>query len=238
MATRKTLKEMAKKQLGNAIFNERWLYMLLTCLIMEILLGVVSGSFPYSKDDGLSIVRLIFNVIFIIASLLVTGPLQYGIARVMTRAAREDEKADLNGLFTGFTECFGDAVLLGFMKSLLIALWTLLLIIPGIVKSYSYALASYIQQDEDNKDWNYCIKKSMKMMKGHKWDLFVLDLSFIGWYIVGFLCLAIGTLWVTPYHQMTRTNFYIELKKCLEGEPKTIQELVEEDAFEEVDFEK
>ncbi|MEE1279133.1 MAG: DUF975 family protein, partial [Acutalibacteraceae bacterium] len=59
---------------------------------------------------------------------------------------------------------------------------------------------------------NQCIKASMALMEGHKMDLFILDLSFIGWYIVGSLCFGIGNLWVAPYHQATHAQFYESIK--------------------------
>jgi len=215
MAPRAELKQRAKDQLGNSLFSTRWLMMLAAFLVYELLVGLVSGTFPYSAEEGVAIsaVKLVFNLIFVIAYIILTGPLAYGVTRIATKAARNNEQADLNELFSGFKEGMSDAILLGFMRALLIFLWTLLLIIPGIIKSYAYSMASYIQQDDKNKDWNYCIKKSMEITKGHKWELFVLDLSFIGWYIVGALCFGVGLLWVTPYHQMTKANFYLELVK-------------------------
>ncbi len=128
-----------------------------------------------------------------------------------TKAAKQNQQADLNNLFVGFKECMGDAIMLGFMRAVFIALWSILLVIPGIIKAYAYSMSSYIQQEDTNKDWSYCLKKSQEIMKGHKWELFVLDLSFIGWYIVGTLCLGVGIFWVTPYHEMTKANFYLSL---------------------------
>ena len=90
--------------------------------------------------------------------------------------------------------------------------------------TYSYSMAFYIQQDSENKDWNYCITESRRVMNGHKWDLFVLDLSFLGWYIVGMLCLGIGVLWVTPYHQMARAHFYETVILGKETTEKTMDE--------------
>ena len=77
------------------------------------------------------------------------------------------------------------------------------------------------------------MNKSKEMTKGHKWDLFVLDLSFIGWYLVGLLCLGIGTYWVVPYHQMAKANFYLELKK-LNGEEVEEAEAPKDDNVEDV----
>ena len=213
MATRKELKERAKDQLGRNLFGDRWLNMLLVFLIFGLLLGIVSGSTPYSANDGFSYIKLTFNLILSVAALIITGPLMYGAVRVAVTSARKNEKANINNLFVGFKECLGDAIILEVLTTIFIFLWSLLLIIPGIIKAYSYSMAFYIQQDQPNKDWSYCLNKSKEITKGHKWDLFVLDLSFIGWWIVGLLCLGIGLLWVRPYYEMTKANFYLELIK-------------------------
>ena len=229
MATRQEIKERSKDQLGRKLFGNRWIMMLLALLIYDLLLGLVSGTMPFNPQDGwaISAGKTIVNIGASILFFVLTGPLTYGITRVMTKAARNDEQADLNELFTGFTECASDAIILGLLRSIFIFLWTLLLIVPGIIKAYAYSMSSYIQQDDKNKDWKYCLNKSQEIMKGHKWDLFVLDLSFIGWYIVGLLCFGIGVLWVEPYHQMARTNFYLELVKDSEPQEEEDGEIIE-----------
>ena len=73
-------------------------------------------------------------------------------------------------------------------------------------------MAYYIMVDHPEYTWKQCLDESQKMMKGHKGQLFCLDLSFIGWYIVGMLCLGLGVLWVYPYHHVARTEFYHALK--------------------------
>ncbi len=73
-------------------------------------------------------------------------------------------------------------------------------------------MSFYIKADHPEYDWRQCINESKAMMYGHKWELFVLDLSFIGWMIVGALCLGIGTLWATAYQSAARAQFYESLK--------------------------
>jgi uncharacterized membrane protein len=90
--------------------------------------------------------------------------------------------------------------------------WTLLLIIPGIIKSFSYALTPFILTDKPELSANEAIELSMKMMDGHKLDLFILYLSFIGWYLLSFLTLCIGMLWVMPYQYTTMVAFYEDVK--------------------------
>ena len=226
MATRQEIKKAAREQLGNAIFSDKWLMMLLVFLVYGIIYGVFGGSNTGYRDE-ISFLDGIFSLVGAIVWIILAGPFAYSVARITTKAARTNNKAEFKDLGIGFNECMSDAIFLNFMRSLFTVLWSLLFIIPGIIKSYAYSMAMYIQQDQDNKDWNFCLKKSMEMMKGHKWDLFVLDLSFIGWYLVGLLCLGVGTLWVTPYHEMARANFYLELLK-LNGEEVIIEGEVED----------
>ncbi|CAI3395451.1 hypothetical protein CIRMBP1220_01485 [Enterococcus cecorum] len=96
--------------------------------------------------------------------------------------------------------------------------WSLLLIIPGIIKGYAYSQAEFVYYDLYEKtgerpDLLECLKRSEQMMKGHKFEFFVLDLSFIGWQILCFLTLGLGYLWLNPYTYMTKAVFYNELAK-------------------------
>jgi uncharacterized membrane protein len=92
------------------------------------------------------------------------------------------------------------------------ALWTLLLIVPGIVKGLAYSLTPFIVKDNPQLSPNQAINLSMKMMKGHKFDLFYLYLSFIGWIFLAILTLGIGLLWVIPYMQTSMAAFYLDVK--------------------------
>jgi uncharacterized membrane protein len=91
-------------------------------------------------------------------------------------------------------------------------LWSLLFIIPGIVKGFAYAMTPYILEEHPEMTANSAIDRSVAMMKGHKFDLFYLYLSFIGWYILGILTLGIGYLWLAPYVQTSVAAFYEDVK--------------------------
>lgn len=91
-------------------------------------------------------------------------------------------------------------------------LWSLLLIIPGIIKAFSYALTPYILRDYPELSPNQAIELSMKMMKGHKFDYFWLTLSFIGWIILGAFTLGIGYLWLFPYMYTAFAAFYQDVR--------------------------
>lgn len=100
-----------------------------------------------------------------------------------------------------------------FVKGLFTFLWTLLLIIPGIVKSYAYRMVPYILADNPNIGVSRAISLSNEMTRGHKFDMFVLDLSFIGWYLLGILALGVGVLFVMPYENATNAELYLVLRE-------------------------
>lgn len=191
--SRSEMKRNAKARLGNGIFTNRWLMGVLVCIILGAITTAAGAVIP-----GLGAV-------------IIVGPVTYGLKKMFLTQAREDRDMKIGDLFCGFSEDFGGMFLLGLMSNLFVILWSLLFIIPGIVKSYAYEMMYYIKADHPEYDWRTCLRESEKMMKGHKWDLFVLDLSFIGWYLVGALCLGVGDLWVAPYHEATKVQFYMDL---------------------------
>lgn len=98
------------------------------------------------------------------------------------------------------------------LSGIYIILWMFLLIIPGIIKAYSYSMAPYIVKDNPEIGADAAIRESMKMMKGYKMKLFLLDLSFIGWAILALLTLGLGLILLEPYMYSARAVFYEELK--------------------------
>ena len=188
---RSELKRIAKERLGNGIFKNEWLYALLYLLVVSAILSAASVT-------G-------------VGAIIVTGPLTYAITKAFLNAARTGEKMNLNTLFDGFKDDFGGTLLLSLLIGIFVCLWSMLFVIPGIVKSYAYSMAFYVKADHPDYDWKKCIDESKRITKGHKGELFVLDLSFIGWFFVGSLVCGLGTLWVMPYMEMTKANAYLWL---------------------------
>lgn len=100
-----------------------------------------------------------------------------------------------------------------FLRSIYLILWTLLFIIPGIVKSYAYRFVPYILADNPDIGAKRAIELSNRMTDGEKWNIFVLDLSFIGWYLLGVLALGIGVFFVMPYEDATKAELYLYLRE-------------------------
>ena len=116
------------------------------------------------------------------------------------------------GSISAITENIGTKFVSTLLVMLYTFLWSLLFIIPGIVKSYSYAMTPYILLDRPELSATDAIKESEKMMNGHKMELFILDLSFIGWILLSMLTCGVLILYVEPYMMATKSAFYLELK--------------------------
>ncbi|MBQ7322267.1 MAG: DUF975 family protein [Clostridia bacterium] len=148
-----------------------------------------------------------------IGSLILGGPLAIGMVILLLKLSRTGE-SKIENVFDGFKNGIGSNIVAGILVPLFTFLWALLLIIPGIVKSYSYAMTYYILADHPEMSPTEAITKSREMMKGNKWRLFCLDFSFIGWYLLSILTLGILLLWIDPYHMMAHAAFYESLKEA------------------------
>ena len=146
-----------------------------------------------------------------VLAIIVAYPLAYGFAILFLDLFREGKPIDIGKLFDGFKD-FGRVWGTLILVAVYTILWTCLLIIPGIVKSYSYALTPFILKDEPELRYNAAIEKSMRMMNGYKMKLFLLDLSFIVWMILSILTLGIGLLFLQPYMNNASAAFYEDLK--------------------------
>ena len=165
---------------------------------------VLSGD-----KDSPAILHLIGLVLFILAL-----PLTWGYQTLFLGAVRGGE-ATAKDMFEGYNkELFSRVLTTTLFYYVYVFLWSLLLLIPGCIKSYSYAMTPYILKDNPEMKNNAAIEESMRMMDGHKLELFLLDLSFIGWAILSILTCCIGFLWLVPYMNMARVNFYEDLKKA------------------------
>ena len=186
----------ARGQLGGNIFSNTWLMALVVALIYTAIMSFASS--------------------ILIGALIVGGFLMFGMCRVFLQLVRSQKnKIDVADLFCG-SEHFGDLLVLYLLQGLFTFLWTLLFIIPGIVKSYAYSMAFFIKHDHPEYDWKMCLDESQRYMKGYKWQLFCLDFSFIGWILLSILTCGIGMLWVVPYQFAAHANFYENLRAIYE----------------------
>ena len=165
---------------------------------------------------------LSFSNISNILSLLAL-PLSWGLTVSLLRNHRE-ESVDLENLFDGFRGGRYTRVFCAlFLVNLFTFLWALLLIIPGIMKAFSYALTPYIVMDEPELTARQAITRSCEIMEGRRWKLFCLYLSFIGWGILSLLTFGIGFLWLAPYMNASIAAFYEDARAEYEAS-KTIEQ--------------
>lgn len=135
---------------------------------------------------------------------------------VAFRNVAEGRRADINDMFSRINQA-GRAWWVHFLVSLFISLWSLLLVIPGIIKRLSYGLFGYVMADHPEMTARQAIKESMRIMEGHKLEAFTLHLSFIGWNILGVLTGGLSLLYSIPYHALTCANYYNSIKPKTEA---------------------
>ena len=145
-----------------------------------------------------------------LCSLFIGLPIAYGLAIVMLGVFKGKD-VDFGVLFEGFQD-YSRIFVTKLLQSIYTVLWTLLLVVPGIIKYYSYAMTDYILKEDPEMKNNAAIEKSMAMMENNKMKLFLLDLSFIGWAILCVFTFGIGFFFLQPYIQVARAAFYEDLK--------------------------
>ena len=217
--SRVELKENAKKSLkGN------WGQAILVMIIMGVItslvtsIALIGNKAVISNPENLSQFLDDFNsfafgapqIIATILSIIVGACLTLGSVSYYLKVSRNEEvtfkelfsKAHLGLLYIGVS----------IMTSIFIGLWSLLLIIPGIIATYKYAMVNYIMVDNPELGVMGAIRRSKEMMYGHKMDYFILHLSFIGWALLSACTMGILLLYVTPYMSVTCANFYNSIK--------------------------
>jgi len=146
-----------------------------------------------------------------IITLIISGPLGLGVAIFSLNLSR-DNSPSTDNLFDGFKN-FGNAIGAYLLMLLFVFLWTLLLIIPGIIAALSYAMTFFIIADDPDIKPMEALDESKRMMDGHKEKLFFMYLRFFGWSLLCILTLGIGFLWFIPYMHVSLAKFYDDLKK-------------------------
>lgn len=191
---RAELKSMAKQQIKGKIG---------ILFVITLVIGVISG-----------LASLILSLIPVVGSLaaaiIVTPAFTLSVARIYINLTKGTAPS-VGDSFSGFDD-FWSAFKVTFLVGLFTFLWSLLLYIPGIIKGISYSMSMYVLAENKGKAALECIDESKKMTQGHKMELFVLALSFIGWGLLCAITFGIAAIWVVPYVQATYINAYNSLK--------------------------
>jgi len=146
-----------------------------------------------------------------IGALIAAGPFGMGMS-IMALTAARSQPIRLRMIFDGFRRHLGNSIVMHLMVWVYTLLWSLVLIIPGIIKHYSYAMSPFILADHPTLDPTTVIKNSERMMNGHKWRLFCLDVTFLGWGLLTLFTFGIAAFWVVPYQRTAWAEFYQDLK--------------------------
>ncbi len=190
---RAELKAAAKSQIKGKV-----LILTLIALIIGLISGVagfILGFIPFGS---------------LIGSIIITPAFALSTTRVYLNLFK-GKTPEVKDAFSGFDD-FWSAFKVTFLVGLFTFLWSLLFIIPGIIKSISYSMSTYILAENKGKSAKECIKESIAMTNGHKMDLFVLYLSFIGWGLLCIVTFGVAAIWVLPYMNATMANAYLSLK--------------------------
>lgn len=145
-----------------------------------------------------------------VADLLIGGPLFVGL-HVFSLAVARGRETRAEQLFDGFSS-FANGLVAYLLVVIFTLLWTLLLIVPGIMAGLSYSMTFFILADNDKTDGLEAIRKSKAMMKGNRWKLSLLLGKFTGWFLVGIFTLGIGFLWIGPYIMVSLAQFYEDIR--------------------------
>lgn len=187
------LKEQAKANISGNIGT--FLLMYITIYGISALLAVIPAA-------G-SVLSFAADSIFGISLTLIFLALATGI---------QPKYTDMFEIFKNTRLC-GNAILLEILTTFFTFLWLLLLIVPGIIKALSYSMAPFILAENDCLITpTEAIHESMRIMEGHKSDLFVLTLSFIGWWLLSIITCGVALIYVAPYYRATLTEFYNSIK--------------------------
>ena len=215
------------KNAALAALKGNWPQALVATIIFLALAGIIFG--PMEADNFRSIYGLApiipgyASFTFTLATIFIFYPLSVGYANSF-RALLDtgDNRITSNTFSMGFGNWLHVSVGM-LITYIYVVLWSLLFIIPGIIKVFSYAMTPFILVERPELSFNEAIDESRRLMDGHKFDYFYLMLSFIGWWILSILSLGIGFIWLMPYMETASAAFYADIKEekgggVLEGE--------------------
>ena len=208
MWSRRELKNNAKMVLKRTY----WLSFAV-CLVMGLLAGVSSSYSVLNslRNVGIIIPTSVFitvGLFSLLYALFISSPLGVGLNNFFLTSREYD--ASFGKLFSAFSgDTYINVVKILFLQGLYTFLWTLLLIVPGIIKSYEYIFIPYILAENPELPTDRVFEISKAMTNGDKFNIFVLQLSFIGWELLGILCCFVGIYFVVPYVNATFAELYV-----------------------------
>lgn len=192
MISNSQIRARAREILGNNLFSGSWLYPVLIVIIVVAISGALSATF--------------------VGPMIVSGLLSVASARYFIGRVRGNiEPGQIESSIDGIRNNVLGSLLTGILYNVFVAIGSMIFVIPGIIFSYSFSMAFYVINDHPEMTAMEALRESRRLMNGHKMQYFILNLSFIGWMLLGSLCFGVGTLWATAYMSTANAVFYEEL---------------------------
>lgn len=169
------------------------------------------------------IVYALYSTNIALVGIIITGPLTVGYSLYLMNNIKDEKNADkLETLLHGFKENVGTGIIAYILRMVFVFLWSLLFIIPGIIKALAFSMTDYIIAENKDITATEALDKSQELMRGHKWELFCLLFSFIGWFILSAFTFGIGLLFLMPYVNTSIANFYVHIRGEKKDDPYKI----------------
>ena len=189
-----------------------------SCVLVSLIISLITGTGVttyidrWMDDHIFALWILIPGAVVLLIQILVFSVLEMRACRFYVE--NRDYQAGISKILFGFQSGhYGNVVLVMFLRDLFIFLWTLLLIVPGIIKTYEYRMVPYILAEQPDISSTDAFAISKEMMRGQKLEAFGLDLSFIGWWLGSVItCGILGIFWVSPYQAATNAELYAVLR--------------------------
>ena len=163
---------------------------------------------------GIAVFTLVATLLSFVVQAFVTNQLLVGSCRFFLKF-RKNNPTDIGELFQSYKDkTFLNVAKTTFIRDLFVGLWGLLFVIPGIIKAFEYWAVDYILAVRPDMPYSKALELSKKMMYGHKMDVFVMDISFLGWYLLSaFTCGILPVCYVNPYARIAMTELYAEIRE-------------------------
>lgn len=206
---------------ARSLMSGNWGSAVLLTLVYLIIVGGISFTVSFVGtivEMQVSDYGITSQILSFFTNLFISFPLAFSLVLLYVGFVRGENRLSVGGIFKAFkSPHYLNSIGVYFLMGLFTALWTMLFIIPGIIKSLSYALAPYILADNPELSANEAIDESIAMMKGHKADLFLIQLGYAALAILSLLALGIPLLWLDPYYKVVYAKFYEEVKAEYNG---------------------
>ena len=190
-------------------------------------------AFEYTYQVAVTFLILLIVLLIVLAALAVlamvflVNPLLVGLKRFFLQSG--ERKTDVQEMFFAFRRGhYLNVVKVMFLRNLYLFLWSLLFVVPGIIKSYEYSMIPYLLAEDPTLDSRQVFRLTWEMTEGEKWNIFVLELSFFGWLFLGVMACGIGVLFVEPYMEATYVELFLALKAKLYYSQKPYRQPLEQ----------